>query len=199
MGRCVRRCRFGGRACGLRRQRRGGRGRDGDRFQFQPGADTGCGGCGGQGDFLGRQPVGLRQAVLQHLPCAEPCVHRRFGHRSRPAGALGRSEHGSDRLSQCAVLDVRVLHSALFAGRRAGGRFLPGRARLVAGAQAQQPFVTPFEMANKDAAEVVQRLQNSPATLAAFVAAYGEAVLSDPDAALEDMGLAIAAYRKRRR
>jgi cytochrome c peroxidase len=74
-----------------------------------------------------------------------------------------------------------------------GGFFRDGRASSLA-QQAQQPFVTPFEMANKDAAEVVQRLQNSPATLAAFVAAYGEAVLSHPDAALEDMGLAIAAY-----
>jgi cytochrome c peroxidase len=74
-----------------------------------------------------------------------------------------------------------------------GGFFRDGRASSLA-AQAQQPFVTPFEMANSDAAEVVGRLQNSAATLAAFVAAYGEAVLSDPEAALQDMGLAIAAY-----
>lgn len=74
-----------------------------------------------------------------------------------------------------------------------GGFFRDGRASSLA-AQAQQPFVTPFEMANKDAAEVVSRLQNSAATLAAFVAAYGEAPLSDPDTALEDMGQAIAAF-----
>ncbi len=74
-----------------------------------------------------------------------------------------------------------------------GGFFRDGRASSLA-EQAQQPFITPFEMANKDAAEVVGRLQNSAATLAAFVAAYGESALSNPDTALQDMGLAIAAY-----
>jgi cytochrome c peroxidase len=74
-----------------------------------------------------------------------------------------------------------------------GGFFRDGRASSLA-AQAQQPFVTPFEMANKDAAEVVGRLQNSPTTRAAFVAAYGESALSNPDTALQDMGLALAAF-----
>lgn len=74
-----------------------------------------------------------------------------------------------------------------------GGFFRDGRASSLA-AQAVQPFVTPFEMANQDAAEVVGRLENSAATRATFVAAYGEAVLGDPQTALEDMGLAIAAY-----
>ncbi len=74
-----------------------------------------------------------------------------------------------------------------------GGFFRDGRASTLA-AQAQQPFLTPYEMANKDAAEVVGRLQNSSATLAAFVAAYGEGALSDPDTAFQDMALAIAAY-----
>ena len=74
-----------------------------------------------------------------------------------------------------------------------GGFFRDGRASSMA-AQAQQPFITPFEMANHDAAEVVSRLQNSNASLQAFVAAYGATVLADPQAALQDMGLAIAAY-----
>jgi cytochrome c peroxidase len=74
-----------------------------------------------------------------------------------------------------------------------GGFFRDGRASSLA-AQAVQPFVTAFEMANQDAAEVVGRLESSAATRAAFVAAYGDAVLGDPPAALEDMGLAIAAY-----
>jgi cytochrome c peroxidase len=74
-----------------------------------------------------------------------------------------------------------------------GGFFRDGRASSLA-AQAVQPFVTPFEMANQDAAEVVGRLENSAATRAAFVAAYGEGVFGDPQTALEDMGLAIAAY-----
>jgi cytochrome c peroxidase len=78
-------------------------------------------------------------------------------------------------------------------GGPVGGFFRDGRASSLA-AQAQQPFVTAFEMANADAAAVVAKLQNSPTTLAAFVAAYGTTPLSDPDAALADIGAAIAAY-----
>ena len=78
-------------------------------------------------------------------------------------------------------------------GGPVGGFFRDGRASSLA-AQAQAPFVTSFEMANADAREVVGRLQDSPATLAAFVAAYGNDALSDPQTALNDMGLAIAAY-----
>ena len=74
-----------------------------------------------------------------------------------------------------------------------GGFFRDGRASTLA-AQAEQPFLTSFEMANADAAEVVGRLQNSPATLAAFVAAYGEAALADPQTALDDMGQALGTY-----
>jgi cytochrome c peroxidase len=78
-------------------------------------------------------------------------------------------------------------------GTPTGGFFRDGRASSLA-VQAQQPFVTEFEMANADAAEVVSRLQASAASLQAFVTVYGEAVLSDPATALADMGEAIAAY-----
>ncbi len=74
-----------------------------------------------------------------------------------------------------------------------GGFFRDGRASSLA-TQAELPFVTPFEMANQDAAQVVSRLRNSPATLQAFVAVYGEAILDDSQAALQDMGLALAAF-----
>ncbi len=74
-----------------------------------------------------------------------------------------------------------------------GGFFRDGRASSLA-TQAEQPFVTPFEMANRDAAEVVSRLRASAATLQAFTAVYGEAVLDDPDTALKDIGLALAAF-----
>jgi len=79
------------------------------------------------------------------------------------------------------------------AGTASGGFFRDGRASSLA-TQAVQPFVTPFEMANQDAAEVLSRLQNSPATLQRFVAAYGSGVLSDANATLTDIGAAIAAY-----
>jgi cytochrome c peroxidase len=74
-----------------------------------------------------------------------------------------------------------------------GGFFRDGRASSL-DMQAEQPFITPHEMANRDAAEVVSRLQQSPATLQAFVAAYGSQVLERPQAALVDMGHALAAY-----
>jgi cytochrome c peroxidase len=74
-----------------------------------------------------------------------------------------------------------------------GGFFRDGRASSL-DLQAQQPFLSPFEMANRDAAEVLGRLRASPATLRAFVKAFGESVLLDPIAALQDIGYAISAY-----
>jgi cytochrome c peroxidase len=74
-----------------------------------------------------------------------------------------------------------------------GGFFRDGRASSLA-TQAEQPFLTSFEMANRDAAEVVGRLQRSTATLRKFIAAFGDAALGDAETALQDIGLAIAAY-----
>ena len=74
-----------------------------------------------------------------------------------------------------------------------GGFFRDGRASTLA-AQAEQPFLTSFEMANTNAAEVLTRLQSSPVTLQAFVAAYGEADLADAQTTLDDMGKALSAY-----
>jgi cytochrome c peroxidase len=74
-----------------------------------------------------------------------------------------------------------------------GGFFRDGRASSLA-TQAQQPFLTSFEMANADAAEVIARLQQSATSLQKFINAYGAAALNDPDTALKDIGLAIAAY-----
>ena len=73
-----------------------------------------------------------------------------------------------------------------------GGFFRDGRASSLE-VQAEQPFITEFEMANKDAAEVVQRLQTRP-YLQDFIALFGAAVLSDPQTALQDIAKAIAAY-----
>jgi cytochrome c peroxidase len=74
-----------------------------------------------------------------------------------------------------------------------GGFFRDGRASSLA-SQAQVPFVEPFEMANHDNAEVIARLQLSPATLQAFIAAYGQSPLSDPDGAMKNVGAALQAY-----
>jgi len=74
-----------------------------------------------------------------------------------------------------------------------GGFFRDGRASSLA-VQAEQPFVSSFEMGNHDAGEVRARLEASAATLELFVAAYGEDALADPDTVLADIGLAIAAF-----
>jgi len=74
-----------------------------------------------------------------------------------------------------------------------GGFFRDGRASSLE-VQAQQPFVSEFEMANLDAAEVSARLQASTQTLRLFVAAFGSEALSDPQATLAAMGTAIAAF-----
>jgi cytochrome c peroxidase len=76
---------------------------------------------------------------------------------------------------------------------QSGGFFRDGRASSLA-VQAQQPFITEFEMANANAAEVVARLQASADSLALFTTAFGADVLSDPATTLADMGEAIAAY-----
>jgi cytochrome c peroxidase len=78
-------------------------------------------------------------------------------------------------------------------GSATGGFFRDGRASSLA-AQAAQPFVTSFEMANSSAAEVVARLQSSQASLQQFIAVYGADALNDPAVALTDMAAAIAAY-----
>jgi cytochrome c peroxidase len=77
-------------------------------------------------------------------------------------------------------------------GTPTGGFFRDGRAANLA-EQAQQPFITSFEMANSNAGEVQQRLLSRP-YLAQFTAVFGAAVLSDPAQTLASMGAALAAY-----
>lgn len=73
-----------------------------------------------------------------------------------------------------------------------GGFFRDGRAATLAD-QAIQPFITAFEMANPDAASVIERLKGRP-YLADFTALYGAEVLNDPATALQRMGQALAAF-----
>lgn len=78
-------------------------------------------------------------------------------------------------------------------GTPVGGFFRDGRAASLA-EQAQGPYVSPFEMANADASEVVRRLKATPDLLDAFTGVYGSAVLDDPATVLADIGRAIAAF-----
>lgn len=77
-------------------------------------------------------------------------------------------------------------------GTPVGGMFRDGRANTLV-EQAQGPFLSSFEMANADAAELIARLKTRP-YLPQFTALYGSAVLDTPATALQRMALAIAAY-----
>ncbi|MBV1776942.1 diacylglycerol kinase [Burkholderiaceae bacterium DAT-1] len=77
-------------------------------------------------------------------------------------------------------------------GKVTGGFMRDGRQPTLA-AQATGPFVSSFEMANQDAAEVLGRLKSRP-YLAEFVAIFGQASLNDADQTLNNMGRAIAAF-----
>ena len=77
-------------------------------------------------------------------------------------------------------------------GTPTGGLFRDGRAPTLA-AQAQQPFITPFEMANSGPSDVLDRLKTRP-YLSQFVSAFGSEALADPNTTLADIGLALAAY-----
>lgn len=77
-------------------------------------------------------------------------------------------------------------------GNPNGGFFRDGRAATLAD-QAVDPFTTSFEMANTDAAAVIEKLKTRP-YLADFTAIYGADVLGDPTTALKRMGAALAAF-----
>lgn len=77
-------------------------------------------------------------------------------------------------------------------GTPSGGFFRDGRASTLA-EQARQPFLTAFEMANANAAEVQSRLLQRP-YLPQFQAVFGAAVLNDPEQTLASIAAALAAY-----
>ncbi len=79
-------------------------------------------------------------------------------------------------------------------GTAVGGFFRDGRAASLAD-QAQQPFVTPFEMANASPEEVLAKLLTRP-YFTDFKAVFGEASLQDATTVLRNIGLAIAQYEK---
>ena len=77
-------------------------------------------------------------------------------------------------------------------GSPLGGLFRDGRAATLQ-AQAQQPFVTSFEMANATPSDVLDKLKTRP-YISQFTAVFGPDVLNDPTAALASIGSALAQY-----
>jgi cytochrome c peroxidase len=74
-----------------------------------------------------------------------------------------------------------------------GGLTWDGRADSLA-EQARTPLLSPFEMANADAAAVIARLRASPAA-AAFTKAFGAAALDDTDGAFSKVQLALQSFQ----
>jgi cytochrome c peroxidase len=75
-----------------------------------------------------------------------------------------------------------------------GGQFLDGRAATLA-EQAKQPFLNPLEMANPDAAAVVEKVRQADyAPL--FLRVYGKAALDDTQKAYNRIADAIAAFER---
>jgi len=79
-------------------------------------------------------------------------------------------------------------------GTPVGGFFRDGRAASIAD-QAEQPFITPFEMANASADEVLARLLTRP-YLSDFKAVFGGSSVTDATTALHNIGQALAQYQK---
>ena len=76
----------------------------------------------------------------------------------------------------------------------AGGLGWDGRAAS-AHEQAAVPLLSPFEMGNADSADVVARLRRS-GSAAAFRAAYGDSVLSDPALAWKGLLMALEVFQQ---
>ncbi|WHZ11291.1 MAG: hypothetical protein OJF60_001730 [Burkholderiaceae bacterium] len=78
-------------------------------------------------------------------------------------------------------------------GTPSGGFFRDGRSLSLAD-QAQQPFLTPFEMANATPADVAAKLATRP-YLSEFEAVFGADIMRDPTQVLAAIGAALAAYQ----
>ena len=79
-------------------------------------------------------------------------------------------------------------------GTPTGGFFWDGRAATLA-AQAAEPFLNPFEMANTDKADVVSKLSRA-SYATEFKQLYGSNVFSDVEAAYQRITLALQQYQK---
>src|SRR5262249_9142196 len=74
-----------------------------------------------------------------------------------------------------------------------GGFAWDGRADTLA-EQAKAPLLSPFEMANANAADLVARLRTSP-SVAPFKAAFGESILASDDKAFDAVLRALQAFQ----
>lgn len=98
---------------------------------------------------------------------------------------------------QAPSIDYLAFNTAFFFaadGTPTGGFFWDGRAPSLL-AQAGEPFLNPFEMANASSTEVIARLSNA-SYAADFKAAFGADIFTRPDDAMQRVKLALSQYQK---
>ena len=135
-------------------------------------------------------------SVSGQQSCAS-CHRAEFGHASAHGIEKGGPDMQATGLRNVPSVRYVSTPSALTfdkEGKALGGFFWDGRAASLQ-AQAMQPFLNPSEMANPDAAAVVQKLSRS--TYAArFSELNGSSIWQDPGRALTAMAEALAAYQR---
>lgn len=112
-------------------------------------------------------------------PVSEGAVTGRFGNRNAPTAAY------------TAFIPPFGIN---LAGDYVGGQFVDGRAATLP-EQAKAPFLNPLEMANPDAASVVDKIRNSNYA-ALFEQVYGTGSLNNVQTAFDQVADAVAAFER---
>ncbi|KWR90609.1 diacylglycerol kinase [Cupriavidus sp. IDO] len=111
-----------------------------------------------------------------------------------PMGGPGMDLPGLRNAPSLAYLQFTPAFGFQSDGTPVGGFFRDGRAASLAD-QAEMPFLTPFEMANASADEVLARLLTRP-YLDEFKAVFGPDAVSDGTTALHHIGQALAQFQQ---
>ncbi len=125
------------------------------------------------------------------------CHQSAYGHASArgiEAGGPDMQAMGQRNVPSIRYVSTRNALSFDADGKASGGFFWDGRAASLQ-AQALQPFLNPLEMANPDAASVVQKLSRS-SYAARFSELNGTAIWQQPERAFAAMADALAAYQQ---
>ena len=125
------------------------------------------------------------------------CHQSAYGHASAhgiEAGGPDMQAMGQRNVPSIRYVSTRSALSFDADGKASGGFFWDGRAASLQ-AQAMQPFLNPLEMANPDAASVLQKLSRS-SYAARFSELNGASIWQQPARAFAAMADALAAYEK---
>ncbi len=135
-------------------------------------------------------------SASERLSC-QTCHQPEFAHAAPPADLVSR---GGPAMDIPGIRNSPSIRYASFTppfgydaeGTALGGFFRDGRVPTLV-EQAKQPFLDPREMANATPADVAARMSRSP-NAERFRQVFGAAALDDPEAALEQLAVAIAQF-----